>query len=241
MLIHGVLTAWNIFFRSYTTVLPCIDIYRLLRYYFSISKRLEPENISSVRIRKDTCMSRHKEIINEIEMRDGRLLVIRKPDAEDAAEIIAYLNTVGGESDNLLFGKDEFHLSVEQEIEYIDGMNRNPDAYLILAVINETIVSVAQICSSNRPRIAHNSEVAISVKKEYWGEGIGTAVLGELIAYAKARGSIRTVSLGVRAGNANAIKLYEKFEFEKVGVHKDYFYVNGRYYDEILMDATLHS
>jgi len=184
-------------------------------------------------------MSRRKEILNEVGLRDGRLLVIRKPDAEDAGEIIRYMNTVGGESDNLLFGKDEFHLSIEQEIEYIAGMNRNPDAYMIMAVINEAIVSVAQICGSNRPRNAHNSGIAISVKKEYWGAGIGTAVMGELIAYVKARGSIKTVSLGVRDGNTSAIKMYEKFGFEKVGVHKNYFDVNGVYYDEILMDLML--
>jgi len=186
-------------------------------------------------------MNSQTEFINEIRLKDGRLLILREPQTADAGEIIEYLNTVGGESDNLLFGKDEFHLTVEQEIEYIAGMSRNSDAHMILAVINDTIVSVAQISSSSRPRIAHNSEIAISVKKEYWGGGIGAAVMGELIRHAKARGNIRSVSLGVRAGNAGAIKLYEKFGFEKVGVHKDYFHVNGTYYDEILMDVMLPS
>lgn len=36
--------------------------------------------------------------------------------------MIQYLNIVGGESDNLLFGKDEFHLTVEKEMEHITSI-----------------------------------------------------------------------------------------------------------------------
>jgi len=47
------------------------------------------------------------------------------------------------------------------------------------------------------------------------------------------------ISLGVRASNYNAIRLYEKFGFRKVGVHKNYFYINGKYDDEYIMDLYL--
>jgi len=63
--------------------------------------------------------------------------------------------------------------------------------------------------------------------------------MGELINHAKLTGTTKNISLGVRDGNSNAIKLYEKFGFEKVGIHKDYFNVDGTYYDEILMDLYL--
>ncbi len=177
----------------------------------------------------------HKEIL----LKNGQILVLRNPIPDDAENMIQYLNAVGGESDNLLFGKDEFRLTVEQEKEHIKNMNQDLNSLMLLGLVENHIVSVSQIASSNRKRIAHNSEVAISVKKEYWGIGIGNAVMNELIRFGKENTAIKNISLGVRADNHHAIKLYEKVGFEKVGYHKDYFNINGDFYDEILMDLYI--
>ncbi|MDU7441828.1 MAG: GNAT family N-acetyltransferase, partial [Clostridium sp.] len=37
----------------------------------------------------------------------------------------------------------------------------------------------------------------------------------------------------------NAIKLYKRHGFVEVGVHKNFFNINGDYYDEILMDLYI--
>lgn len=175
----------------------------------------------------------------EIKLKDEQQLIIRKPELNDADDIIDYLNIVGGESDNLLFGAGEFRLTVEQERAHIENINKDTNCLMILGTIDNKIVSVAQISAPNRKRIEHNSEIAISVKKEYWGIGVGSAMMEELIQFAKEHISIKNISLGVRAINHNAIKLYEKYGFEKIGVHKHYFNVNGNYYDEILMDLQV--
>ena len=56
-------------------------------------------------------------ILREVILKNGELLILRRPTEDDAKAMIDYLNQVGGESDNLLFGKGEFHLTVEQEME----------------------------------------------------------------------------------------------------------------------------
>lgn len=177
--------------------------------------------------------------LSEIELKSGELLILRKPIIEDAQKMIEYLNIVGGESDNLLFGKGEFRLTVEQEMEYIKSLSNSTNTLMILGIINNSIVSVAQISGSNRKRIAHNSELSISVKKEYWRKGIGSIVMEELIRFAKENGTIKNISLGVKASNSKAMKLYEKFGFEKTGVHKNFFNINGNFEDEILMDLHI--
>lgn len=178
-------------------------------------------------------------ILKEIQIKNGQNLILRKPMVDDAEKMIEYLNTVGGESDNLLFGKDEFHLTVEQEMEYIKNINNTTNTLMILGIIDNNIVSVAQISGNSRKRIDHNSEIAISVKKEYWRNGIGNVMMEELIGFAKKQGTIKNISLGVKASNFNAIKMYKKFGFIKVGVHKNFFYVSGIFDDEILMDLYL--
>ncbi len=174
--------------------------------------------------------------IKEIILKNKYKLILKTPTTNDALGMVEYLNIIGGESDNLLFGKGEFHLTVEQEKEYIDNLGNNK--YMILGIINNNIVSIAQISRSSRKRIAHNSEIALSVKKAYWHIGVGSAMLAELISFAKDQ-EIMNISLGVKKSNVNAIRLYEKFDFKKIGEHRNFFNANGVFDDIILMDLNL--
>ncbi|MDD6794851.1 MAG: GNAT family protein [Clostridiaceae bacterium] len=180
-----------------------------------------------------------EEIINKVELKNGAQLILRKATIDDAEEMIEYLNTVGGESNNLLFGEGEFKLTVEQERAYIENINKAKNSLMLLGIIDNKIVSVSQISSQKSKRIAHNSELAISVKKEYWGNRVGSFVIEQLIKFAKDNKNIKNISLGVKADNHNAIKLYKNHGFVEVGVHKNFFNINGDYYDEILMDLYI--
>ena len=184
-----------------------------------------------------TDLSRY--ISSEIHLKNGQILILRKPKTEDAEKLIQYLNLVGGESDNLLFGKDQFKFTVEQEMEYIINSSNDANTLMILGVIDSNIVGCASISRSGIERINHNSEVAISVKKDYWRNGIENAIMEELIRVVKEQDTIKNIGLGVNANNKNAITMYEKLGFVKVGVHKDYFNINGNYVDEILMDLYI--
>lgn len=180
-----------------------------------------------------------KIILKEVQLKNREKLILREAVGFDAKDIIEYLNIVGGESNNLLFGEGEFHLTIEEEEVYIENMNKDKNSLMLLGIIENSIVSISQITSSSRNRIAHNSELCISVKKDYWKSGIGTVVMEELINFAKRHDKIKNISLGVKSSNKNAIKLYEKFGFNKIGAHKDFFNINGQFDDEILMDRSL--
>ncbi len=84
-------------------------------------------------------------ILKEIPLKSGQQLIIRKPIVDDAEKMIKYLNIIGEESDNLLFGKGEFHLTVEQEIEYIKSISNTPNIFMILGIIDNNIISMGQI------------------------------------------------------------------------------------------------
>ncbi|NFO09794.1 GNAT family N-acetyltransferase [Clostridium botulinum] len=178
-------------------------------------------------------------IIDKVELKNGTQLILRKATVDDANDIIEYLNTVGGESNNLLFGEGEFKLTIDQERAYIENINKDKNSLMLLGVIDNRIVSVSQISSENRQRIGHNSELAISVIKEYWGNRVGSFVIEQLIKFAKDNKSIKNISLCVKEDNHNAIKLYKRHGFVEVGIHKNFFNINGDYYDEILMDLYI--
>ncbi|MEG0693474.1 MAG: GNAT family N-acetyltransferase [Oscillospiraceae bacterium] len=81
--------------------------------------------------------------------------------------------------------------------------------------------------------------LSISVKKKCWGYGIGTQLMHTMIAFSKENGKAEILYLGVRSDNETAMKLYKKEGFSEIGRHKNFFKINGKYYDEILMDLHL--
>ncbi len=55
-------------------------------------------------------MNMKDDILKLVKLENRKVLILRKPTEEDSEAMIEYLNIVGGESDNLLFGKNELDL-----------------------------------------------------------------------------------------------------------------------------------
>jgi [ribosomal protein S18]-alanine N-acetyltransferase len=66
----------------------------------------------------------------------------------------------------------------------------------------------------------------IAVRADRQGRGLGAALLAELLAEAGRRGCTE-VFLEVRADNARARALYERFGFQQVGVRERYYQPSG--------------
>ena len=78
--------------------------------------------------------------------------------------------------------------------------------------------------------------LTIAVRKAYWGQGIGSAMLGTLITAARERGCTE-VFLEVRADNTRAHGLYLRRGFEELGVRRGYYQPSGM--DAIVMRKDL--
>lgn len=174
-----------------------------------------------------------------MELKNGMKLKIEKAKRHDAGQVLDYLNLVGGESDNLLFGANEFTMSLEAEEEFIENLETSKVSALFVGKIDNEVVCIGSAMAPLRQRIAHQAEVAISVKKKYWGLGIGTHLMQAIIDFSRQNGTTEILHLGVRYGNDEAINLYRKMGFEEMGRYHNFFKINGQYYDEILMNLNL--
>jgi ribosomal-protein-alanine N-acetyltransferase len=78
--------------------------------------------------------------------------------------------------------------------------------------------------------------LTIAVRPAYWGQGIGSALLGALLTAARGR-DCTEVFLEVRADNPRAHGLYERRGFEDLGVRRGYYQPSG--VDAIVMRKDL--
>lgn len=156
---------------------------------------------------------------------------------EDAEALLAYMKQIGGESDNLTFGAEGLPITAEQERVYLQSMLDSEDDTQLIVRQGGAIIADASMQRFRR-RMSHRAEVGISVVKEYWGMGIGSALMEAIISFAREHG-IRQLNLEVRSDNERAIRLYEKFGFQKLVTFPAFFRIDGRDVDFDLMNLDL--
>lgn len=91
-----------------------------------------------------------------------------------------------------------------------------------VAVDGEDVVGYGGVCVY--PDEAHVLTLGVSASRQR--EGIGAALLEDLIASADKRGVAR-VLLEVRAGNESAQRLYARYGFAPIGVRRKYYQPSG--------------
>lgn len=169
---------------------------------------------------------------------NGKELVIRPAKIEDAKSIIDYFNKIDSESDGLLFEED-LTLSTGQQEIIIQNYNLEDNDLLCISTIDNEIVSVSKLSSSQTERTSHIGNMAISISTECHCDDIKKTITEAILDYAKSNTSIKTINLMVNTKSIEDIKLYESTGFEKVGVFKDYFYHNNEYVDAVIMNNYL--
>jgi len=94
--------------------------------------------------------------------------------------------------------------------------------YLVVSA-GERIVAYAGLCAYP----PHESYVqTIAVAPDTQGQGLGTRLLTALIDESQRRGCTR-LDLEVRADNDDAIRLYERHGFQRIGLRRGYYQPSG--------------
>ncbi len=166
--------------------------------------------------------------------------IIREARIDDAAKLLAYLEQVGSESENLTFDAKGLPFSEQQEREYLDRRMCSHNNITLLAMEGERIIGSLGVDTPPFVRLCHRGEVGISVLKECWGQGVGSALLGGMFAWLKdCPTGLRKLDLSVREDNLQAIALYQKFGFKKEGKVSRLVAIEGVFYNGITMGLLL--
>ena len=164
--------------------------------------------------------------------------IIREAVPDDAEKMISYLNQVGGESDNLLHGENEFNVPIEGVKRKLAMAKVSENSIVLIALENEQIIARAELEGYYPARIRHRAKFSISVRKDYWNQGIGSEMIKRIFEQAEMM-KLKVIELEVISDNVRAINLYHKMGFTDIGTYKNYFYVNEMFKDAVVMQKLL--
>lgn len=173
----------------------------------------------------------------KVALKNNSQLLIRDIVEDDAASMLEYLKAVGAETDYLTFGGEGAGYTLEEEIEFIRKRSETSNMLFIAGVIDGRIIATLGLLFNGRERVAHTGEFGMTVRKQYWNCGIGSAMIDYMLDWADKRENVLKINLQVRVDNVRAINLYLKkgFLFEgrnragmKVGDDVFDFYYMGK-------------
>lgn len=155
----------------------------------------------------------------EFELKDGRNALIRSPKEADVQGIMEYLKVIAGETLFLLRYPDEWELITEEEEKnWIDRMNRSDNEVMLVCLVDGKIAGNCTLSWRPLRKLRHRASIGVALKKEYWGLGIGTRLLSELIRIAEEHENLLQIELEFVECNSRARALYEKLGFRITGI-----------------------
>lgn len=182
------------------------------------------------------------QILREFKTKSGQTATLRILRKSDTSELLKYINQLSAEDTYVAYSGEQLNLEEEEKFveSSLDKFEKG-DAIPIVCEVNGEIVSNSRLSrkTNMQKRSRHIAVIAISVKKQFRGEGIGLECMKELIIRAKNLKEVKILKLTAFAENQKAINLYAKTGFKVVGrIPRQYRY-KSRYMDSIVMQRDL--
>ena len=109
------------------------------------------------------------------------------------------------------------------------------DYVLVAEVAGKVVGNLGLHAASKSPRRRHAGGLGMSVRDDWHGRGVGTALMAAAIDLADNWLNYRRLELTVYTDNAAALALYRKFGFEIEGTLRDYAFRGGVFIDAYTM------
>ena len=109
-------------------------------------------------------------------------------------------------------------------------------AHNLAAVVGDKVVGMLSLHTfPHRPRRHHVGSIGMSVHDDWHGKGVGAALMRAGLDLADNWLNLTRLELEVYTDNEPAVRLYERFGFEREGLLRQHAYRDGRYVDAYAM------
>ncbi|MBC2282784.1 GNAT family N-acetyltransferase [Listeria booriae] len=161
------------------------------------------------------------------------MIQVREACEYDAKRFAKMQLQIDGETDYMLYGAGEREISTKDAKKRLEYFADLPYSIILVAEDMETESLVGFLIADGNPpnRMQHSIYIAVGVLKDYWGQGVATRLFEHMETWARSRGVVRRIELGVLCENQKALRLYQKLGYEIEGTHRDSFMIGNEYYD----------
>lgn len=135
---------------------------------------------------------------------------IRPATESDAAALLALLTTLQHESTTFTADPQLGHLNVTEEAQQIALMMASPKNHLMVADYGGQLIGIGSIVAIDDER----GEIGVAVLKAFWNEGLGSALMEEMLYWAKTASQLAEIVLTVQLENTYAKRLYRNLGFQ---------------------------
>ena len=161
--------------------------------------------------------------------------IVRRAEPGDAEQLTRLAEEVSGEPEAWLISADGEWRSVGDERRYLKAVRRYAHAAVFVAEAEDgELVGRLSVARDAHPASAHVADIGLMVAKSARRQGVGWALLEAAVEWARSAG-VRKLELHFFPWNEPAIRLYEKFGFEREGYRKAHYSRAGEDVDAILM------
>ena len=176
-----------------------------------------------------------------LSMKNGASFLLKTAEDSDAAALAAHLKQAGGESNFLSFGAEDCPYTEQSTLEMIRKAQSGRLGLVLLAYADEVLAGELFLFAGSRKRFQHVGELGISVLKDYWACGIGTALMTEALRIADEDIGFDSIRLETDADNRIAQHLYRNFGFADCGRYERASFYDGGYHAVLTMNRYRRS
>ena len=169
-----------------------------------------------------------------VTLKDGRKCTLRNGEENDGQAVLANFILTHEQTDYLLTYPDETTMTAEQEGRFLQERTDSDNGIELLAEIDGAVVGLAGFGAvGSKEKLRHRADFGISVDRQYWKLGIGTALMNACIECARKAG-YEQIELSVVAENEPAIAMYRKAGFVEFGRNPKGFKSRFTGYQEVV-------
>ncbi len=111
-------------------------------------------------------------------------------------------------------------------------LNQNPQRNFSITINDESVGAIGFTLQQGNERFS--AEIGYWLSEKYWGKGITTNVLGEMIKYGLETYNLNRIFALPLAKNEGSLRVLEKAGFEREGLLKQSAFKNNRFEDQFI-------
>lgn len=175
----------------------------------------------------------------EIMLRDGTPCLLRSPKVEDGEAVLRHLRRVAAESPFTAFLPEELTGTLREEQTFLKRQLASADRLMVGCFAENRLIGLSGLgpAATNR-KCRHRAEMGITIRRRWWGLGLGRLLVDTLCREAGRMGYER-MELQVMEDNQRAVALYEHCGFARCGLLPDAYRTELGSQGAILMSKAL--